>query len=69
MLRPVLTLAAVGIAGFAIWKVLWLLLLPLVGALMGLAALGFKVALFALVVWAIWRLFFRQRPHTVHTTD
>ena len=35
MLRPVLTLAAVGIAGFAIWKVLWLLLLPLVGAFMG----------------------------------
>jgi predicted ABC-type exoprotein transport system permease subunit len=62
MLRPVLTLAAIGIAGIAIWKVLWLLLLPLFGALVGLAMLGVKVLLFALVVFAIWRLFFRRKP-------
>jgi predicted ABC-type exoprotein transport system permease subunit len=62
MLRPVLTLAAIGIAGITIWKVLWLLLLPLFGALVGLAMLGVKVLLFALVVFAIWRLFFRRKP-------
>lgn len=61
MLRPVLTLAAIGLAGIAIWKVLWLLLLPLVGTLLGLAMVGVKVLLFALVVFALWRLFFRRR--------
>lgn len=60
MLRPVLTLAAVGLAGMAIWKVLWLLLLPLVGTLLGLAMVGVKVLLFALVIFALWRLFFRR---------
>lgn len=61
MLRPVLTLAAIGLAGIAIWKLLWLLLLPLFGTLIGVAVLGFKFLLFALVVWAIWRLFFRKQ--------
>jgi len=61
MLRPVLTLAAIGIAGVAIWKVLWLLLLPLFGTLLGLALLGVKFLLFALVVFALYRLFFRRR--------
>lgn len=68
MLRPVLTLAAVGAVGFVVWKALWLLVLPLVGMLAGLALLFAKWALFALVVFAIWRLFFRK-PHPVHTTD
>jgi predicted ABC-type exoprotein transport system permease subunit len=62
MLRPILTLAAVGIAGLAIWKLLWLLILPLVGALVGIALVGVKVLLFALVIYAIWRLFFRREP-------
>jgi hypothetical protein len=61
MLRPVLTLAAIGLAGVAIWKVLWLLLLPLFGTLIGLAMLGVKLLLFALVIFAIWRLFFHRR--------
>ena len=61
MLRPVLTLAAVGLAGLAIWKILWLLLLPLVGTLFGLAMVGVKFLLFALVVFALYRLFFRRR--------
>lgn len=68
MLRPVLTLAAVGAVGFVVWKALWLLVLPLVGMLAGLALLFAKWALFALVVFAIWRLFFRK-PHPAHTTD
>jgi predicted ABC-type exoprotein transport system permease subunit len=61
MLRPVLTIAAIGIAGVAIWKLLWLLLFPLVGTLLGLAMVGVKVLLFALVIFALWRLFFRRR--------
>jgi len=61
MLRPVLTLAAVGLAGIAIWKVLWVLLLPRIGTLLGRAMLGVKVLLFAVVIFAIWRLFFRHR--------
>lgn len=69
MLRPVLTLAAVGAVGFVVWKLLWLLVLPLFGAAVGLALLFAKWALFALVVYAVWRLFFRKKPHVVHTTD
>ena len=68
MVRPVLTLAAVGAVGFVLWKVLWLLVLPLFGALVGFALLFAKWALFALVVFVIWRLFFRK-PHPVSSTD
>jgi riboflavin transporter FmnP len=56
MLRPILTLAAAGFVGVAVWKLLWLLLFPLVGALLGFAALAVKIALFALVIWVLWRL-------------
>jgi hypothetical protein len=56
MLRPVLTLAAVGLAGIAIWKVLWILLLPLFGALFGFVALALKIALFLIVVWVLFRM-------------
>jgi hypothetical protein len=63
-----LTLAAVGAVGFVLWKALWLLLLPLFGALVGFALLFAKWALFALVVFVIWRLFFRK-PHPVSSTD
>ncbi len=69
MVRPVLTLAAVGAVGFVLWKALWLLVLPLFGALVGFALLFVKWALFALVVFAIWRLFFRRKPHPVHTAE
>lgn len=69
MLRPLLTFAAVGAVGFVLWKALWLLLLPLFGALVGFVVLFAKWGLFALIIFAIWRLFFRRKPQTVHTTE
>ena len=61
MLKPILTFAAVGAVGFVVWKALWLLLIPLFGAVFGLALLALKITLFALVVWAVWRLLFRRK--------
>jgi len=55
--------------GYVIWKALWLLVLPLFGALVGFALLFAKWALFALVVFVIWRLFFRRKPHPVGSAD
>ena len=57
MLRPVLSLAAVGAAGFVAFKLLWLLLLPLVGALVGFAVLAIKVALIVVLVLVALKLF------------
>jgi len=52
MLKPVLQLAAVGVLGVALWKVLSVFMLPLLGTLLGVLL---KVALLAglafLVVW------------------
>jgi len=65
MLRPIVTLAFVGLAGIAIWKVLWILLLPLVGALVGFVGLALKVALFLFVIWALFRIIRGKAPeHT-----
>src|SRR2546422_1711585 len=52
VLKPVLQLAAVGVLGVALWKVLSVFMLPLLGTLLGLLL---KAALLAglafLVVW------------------
>ncbi len=56
MLKPVLGVAAAGIFGVILWKIL---LLPLVAALMGVLFTMLKVALLAgavfLVVWLLRR--------------
>lgn len=55
-MKPLLTLAAVGIAGVALWKLAAAVLLPLVGAVFGFI---FKIALIAGLFWlAFW--FFRK---------
>jgi hypothetical protein len=55
MFKPVLTLAAVGVAGFAVWKVLSVLFLPFVGTLLGIVLMLVKVALIVgLVMFAFW---------------
>lgn len=59
-MRPVVTLAAAGIIGVALWKVLSILLLPLAGLLLGLVLTLIKVGLLvALVMLAVW--FFRRK--------
>jgi hypothetical protein len=55
MLKPLATLAAAGVIGVALWKVLSILLLPLAGLLLGLVLTLAKVGLLvALVMFAVW---------------
>lgn len=55
MFKPVLTLAAAGVIGVALWKILSILLLPLAGALLALVATVLKVGLLvALVLFGLW---------------
>jgi len=55
MFKPVLTLAAAGVIGVALWKVLSILLMPLAGALLAFVATVLKVGLLiALVLFALW---------------
>ena len=55
MLKPVVTLAAAGVVGIALWKILSILLLPLAGMLFGLLLTVLKVGLLvALVMFAVW---------------
>ena len=51
MLKPIVTLAAVGFAGAIIGRMLFLLLFPLFGMLVGFVALVLKIALIAGLIW------------------
>jgi hypothetical protein len=56
MLKSLLTLAAVGVAGFVAWKLVWVMLLPMV---FGLLAVAIKIALIALLVYVLFKVFRR----------
>jgi uncharacterized membrane protein len=56
MLRPLLTLAAVGAVGYILWQLLWGLLLPIVGVAVGLLAVAIKFAFLALLLFIAWKL-------------
>lgn len=57
MFRPLLTLAAAGLAGLAFWKELSLLFLPFLGTLLGLFLTVVKIALIGgLVCFVLWWL-------------
>jgi hypothetical protein len=61
MFRTVPALAAVGVAGIVAWKLLWVMLLPM---LFGLVALALKVALIALFIFVLFRVLRRAgEPH------
>jgi hypothetical protein len=64
MLRPVLTLAALGAAGILAWQLLWGLVLPLlVGVFAVLLKIAFWVAVIALAIWAFrWLSRSPERP-------
>ena len=57
MHAPVLKIAALGVVGFALWKVATLLVFPVVGALLGLLIKGALIV--AIVLFAMW--FFKKR--------
>jgi len=55
MLKPVLGLAATGAAALLLWKLLLVMVLPLIGAAVGLVFLVIKVGfLICTVLFAIW---------------
>jgi type IV secretory pathway TrbL component len=55
MFKPVLTLAAAGFVGVALWKVLSVLFLPLLGTVLGVVLTLVKVALIVgLVMFVFW---------------
>jgi uncharacterized membrane protein len=57
MLKPIVSLAAVGFLGFALWKVLSFLFLPLVGTLIGMVLTLVKVAaIVGVVLLVLWVL-------------
>jgi hypothetical protein len=58
MLRPVITLAALGAVGIVAWQLVWGLLLPLVAGILALVIkVVFWAGVIALVIWAFRRLF------------
>ena len=64
MLRPVLTLAALGAAGIIAWQLLWTLVLPLVVGILAVAIkIAFWVAVVALAIWAFrWMSRSSEKP-------
>ncbi|HEY6059014.1 MAG TPA: hypothetical protein VIV10_00380 [Gemmatimonadales bacterium] len=57
MAKPIVSLAAVGVLGFALWKVLSILFLPLVGTLLGVLFTLVKVAaIVGVVLLVMWLL-------------
>jgi len=57
VLKPLVTLAAAGFAGLALWKILSLLFVPFLGTLLGILFVVLKIALIAgLVFLALWWL-------------
>lgn len=57
MNKSLLTLAAVGVAGFAAWK----LLLPIVGLVLGLVFTVLKFAAIAGLIWLVYWLITRDK--------
>jgi hypothetical protein len=57
MLRPVLALAAVGVVGVVLWKLVWLFVLPFVGMLLGFLIVAGKVLLIVGLLYLVYRLY------------
>jgi len=55
--RLFLGVAAAGALGLVVWKVLWVLLLPLFATVLGLVITVFKVALIVGLIYVLYRLY------------
>lgn len=60
MSKPIVTVAAAGFLGVALWKLLSILFLPLVGTLLGMLLTVLKVVLIVGVVLLVWWLVRRR---------
>jgi hypothetical protein len=61
MSKPIVTLAAAGFLGIALWKLLSILFLPLVGTLLGMLLTVVKVAVIVGAVLFVWWLLRRRK--------
>jgi uncharacterized membrane protein len=61
MFKPIVTVAAAGFLGVALWKLLSILFLPLVGTLLGMLLTVLKVVLIVGVVLLVWWLVRRRK--------
>lgn len=61
MSKPIVTVAAAGFLGVALWKLLSILFLPLVGTLLGMLLTVLKVVLIVGVVLLVWWLVRRRK--------
>ena len=61
MFNPIVTVAAAGFLGVALWKLLSILFLPLVGTLLGMLLTVLKVVLIVGVVLLVWWLVRRRK--------
>ena len=66
MLKPVMTLAAVGFVGAIIGKILFMLLLPVFATLIGFVVLAIKIVL---IVGLVWLGFFVFRKLTERPSE
>ncbi len=57
MVKSIGMVAAAGIVGLIITKLLWMMMLPLVGIFIGFMVLVLKIALIAGLVWLGYSLF------------
>ena len=61
MLKPVLQLAAVGVAGALVWKLAAFLLVPLLGTALGFVFLILKIVFVVAVVAFLFWMFNRKK--------
>lgn len=59
MLKPIAMLAATGVVGLVLIKLVGLLLFPLLGVLIGFVVWALKLALIAALIWWGFHLFKR----------
>ncbi|NIM52484.1 MAG: hypothetical protein GTN62_14230 [Gemmatimonadales bacterium] len=59
MVRPLLALAAVGTLGYIVWQLIWRLLLPVIGTLVGFLLVAIKILFFILLLLVAYWIFKR----------
>ena len=57
MLKPIAKLAGVAVAGVALFKLISMLLLPLLGMFLGFLVWGVKIAIIFALIWWGYHLF------------
>jgi hypothetical protein len=67
MFKPVMQVAATGVVAFLLWKLAAVLLLPLLGVAVGIAAFVIKLGFIALILFVLWLVFRRRNDRSTAT--